>query len=80
MRTITVKLPTGLATRLEARVRRRGAALSDVVRQALEDYLDREGDAAPGSCLERVADLAGSLAGPSDLASNRRHLRGYGRS
>lgn len=80
MRTITVKLPRGLAARLQARVKKRGIALSAIVRQALEDHLDREGEAAPGSCLERIADLAGSLAGPSDLASNRRHLRGYGRS
>jgi Arc/MetJ-type ribon-helix-helix transcriptional regulator len=80
MRTITVKLPAGLAARLRARVKRRGIVLSEVVRQALEEYLQGEGEAAPGSCLERAADLAGSLAGPSDLASNRRHLRGYGQS
>lgn len=80
MRTITVKLPTGLAARLHARVMRRGIPISEVVRRALEEYLESEGEAARGSCLERVADLAGSLTGPSDLASNRRHLRGYGRS
>ncbi len=80
MRTITVKLPAGLAARLESRVRRRGVALSTVVRRALEKHLDEEGQALPGSCLELAADLAGSLNGSADLASNPRRLRGYGRS
>jgi Arc/MetJ-type ribon-helix-helix transcriptional regulator len=80
MRTITVKLPSGLAARLDARVKRRGIALSDVVRRALERHLDEDDAGPPGSCLELAADLAGSLSGPSDLASSARHLRGYGRS
>jgi hypothetical protein len=80
MRTITVKLPSGLAARLEARVRRRGIPLSAVVRRALEHHLDAEGDTSPGSCLELAADLAGSLNAPADLASNPRRFRGYGRS
>jgi Arc/MetJ-type ribon-helix-helix transcriptional regulator len=80
MRTITVKLPRGLAARLDNRVRRRGIALSEVVRQALERHLDDDDKTQPGSCLELAADLAGSLSGPSDLSSSSRHLRGYGRS
>jgi Arc/MetJ-type ribon-helix-helix transcriptional regulator len=80
MRTITVKLPSGLAARLDARVKRRGIALSDVVRQALERHLDDADEGHPGSCLELAADLAGSLRGRADLASNPKHLRGYGRS
>jgi Arc/MetJ-type ribon-helix-helix transcriptional regulator len=80
MRTITIKLPAGLATRLDARVKRRGIPLSAIVRQALESHLDQEGDRSTGSCLELAADLAGSLSGPPDLAANPRRLRGYGRS
>jgi Arc/MetJ-type ribon-helix-helix transcriptional regulator len=79
MRTITVKLPRGLAARLDARVKRRGVGLSEIVRRALERHLD-EDEGQPGSCLELAVDLAGSLSGPPDLASSPRHLRGYGRS
>lgn len=78
-RTISLKLPDALAARLRGMVRRRGQTQSEIVREALQTHLD--GDSAPaGSCLELAADLAGSLSGPPDLSSSRRHLRGYGRS
>lgn len=80
MRTITVKLPGRLESRLREVVVRRRSTRSAVVREALEAHLGEDA-AAPsrGSCLELAADLAGSLAGPSDLSSNPRRLRGYGR-
>ena len=79
MRTITLKLPDGLAARVSAAVRRRGVSTSALVREALEDRLDRERVDHAGSCLELAADLRGLLAGPSDLSSNAKHLRRYGR-
>lgn len=79
MRTITLKLPDGLAARVSATVRRRGVSTSALVREALEDRLSRENGDRPGSCLDLAGDLRGALAGPPDLSSNRRHLRGYGR-
>ena len=79
MRTITLKLPDGLATRLSATVRRRGVSTSALVREALEDCLGDESEEHAGSCLELASDLRGLLDGPSDLSSNPRHLKGYGR-
>ena len=81
MRTVTIKLPDGLAARLEGLVRRRSTTRSAVVREAVESLLSREGsDADAGSCLDLARDLAGSLAGgPKDLSSNKKHLRGFGR-
>jgi hypothetical protein len=77
MRTITVKLPDGLARRLGQAVVRRRATQSEVIRQALEAHL---AEPSLGSCLELVGDLAGSLrGGPPDLSSNKRHLKGFGR-
>ena len=78
-RTITLKLPDALAARLRAVVQRRSRTQSEIVREALERHLDGE---APfvGSCLDLARDLAGSLSGPADLSTSRRHLRGYGRS
>ena len=77
MRTVTIKLPDGLALRLEQTVARRGATQSEVIREALEAHL-----AAPsaGSCLELVGDLAGSVRGGApDLSSSKRRLKGFGR-
>ena len=79
MRTITVKLPETLAARLQLTVRKRGRTQSAVVREALEAYLDQSSAAGAGSGLDLVRDLAGSVEGPPDLSTSRRHLRGYGR-
>jgi len=79
MRTITLKLPDGLAARVTARARRRGVSASAIVREALEERLSREADDQAGSCLELARDLRGSLGGPADLSSNPGHLKSYGR-
>ena len=79
MPTITVKVPRPLAERLTRTVVRRRSTRSAVVREALEAHLAAEGGATEGSCFDLTSDLAGSVSGPSDLSSNRRRLRGYGR-
>lgn len=78
MRTIAVKLAE-LATRLHVMARKRGTTQSALVREALEAHLRQGMEGGPRSCLDSVWDLAGSVAGPADLSSNRRRLRAYGR-
>jgi predicted transcriptional regulator len=79
MRTITLKLPDGLAARVSATVRRRGVSTSALVREAIEDRLRSEKRSGAGVCLDLAGDLAGIVEGPADLSSNGRHLKGYGR-
>jgi Arc/MetJ-type ribon-helix-helix transcriptional regulator len=79
MPTITVKVPLPLAQRLTRTVVRRRSTRSAVVREALEAHLAADGSSMDGSCFDLASDLAGSVRGPSDLSSNRRRLRGYGR-
>lgn len=79
MRTITLKLPDGLAARVSATVRRRGVSTSALVREALEERLGREHRGRSGTCLDLARDLVGVVEGPADLSSSRRHLKGYGR-
>jgi hypothetical protein len=38
-----------------------------------------EGHAAAGSVLDLAGDVVGSVAGPRDLGSNPKHLRGFGK-
>lgn len=80
MRSISVKLPDSLAERLDVLVRRRSRSRSSVVRQVLEAHLEEteQGGASKGSCLDLARDLAGSVAGATDLSHARRHLKGYG--
>lgn len=77
MKTMSLKLPDEIDARLEARSRRLGKSKSAVTREALSAFL--EGDGGSGaSCLDLVRDLVGAVSGPPDLASNKKHLRGYG--
>jgi Arc/MetJ-type ribon-helix-helix transcriptional regulator len=79
MPTITVKVSRSLAERLTRTVVRRRSTRSAVVREALEAHLAAEVGAKEGSCFDLTSDLAGSVRGPSDLSSNRRRLKAYGR-
>jgi hypothetical protein len=80
MKTLSLKVPDGLAARLGAVARKRRTSKSVLVREALEAYLVRGVSAQPGSFLDLAQDLAGCLdGGPGDLAHNKKHLEGYGR-
>ena len=50
-----------------------------LIRDALEAYLQTDGTERPESALSQVADLAGRLSGPEDLAVNKDYLRNFGR-
>jgi predicted DNA-binding protein len=78
MRTISLKVSDAIDARLEARARGLGKTKSELTREALARFL--EASPAPDvSCLDLVRDLVGVVRGPGDLASNKKHLRGYGR-
>lgn len=78
-RTLTVKIPRPLAARLSARVRKRQTTQSALVREALEGYLAADATCRSDSFLSLASDIVGSVSGPVDLSSNRKHRRGYGR-
>ena len=78
MRSISLKLPDAVDARLEARARDSGRTKSEITREALVRFLDGE-PASGTSSLDLVRDLVGSVRGPGDLASNKKHLTGYGR-
>ncbi len=79
MRTVSLKLPEALHDELASVARRRGTSKSDLVRAALLAYLN--GETAPNgrSALELVENLAGCVAGPHDLSTSKKHMRGFGR-
>jgi hypothetical protein len=78
MRTISLKLPDAVDDRLEARAKGLGRTKSEITREALIRFLEESG-ASSESCLDLVRDLVGTVRGPGDLASNKKHMRGYGR-
>jgi hypothetical protein len=78
MKTVSLKLPADVDTRLEARARALGKTKSALTREALSAFLDG-GKQSGTSCLDLVRDLVGVARGPGDLASSKKHMHGYGR-
>ena len=70
---LTLRLPGPLNEKLEHSARRLKRKRSDVVRLALEQFLDTEPETRP---IERVRDLLGKVeSGVPDLGQNHReHL------
>ena len=69
-RQLTMRLPADLAAKLERSARRLKRKRSEVVRQALEHFLDTQPDVRP---IERVRDLLGDVAsGRPDLGQRHR--------
>jgi metal-responsive CopG/Arc/MetJ family transcriptional regulator len=80
MKVLSVKVPEMLERKLAAFVKRRGAAKSDVVREALEQYLGKTERAHRGSVLELAGELVGCVKdAPQDLSTNSRHLADFGK-
>ena len=79
MTTISVKVPVPLAARLAAAAAHRRVKKSRLLRDALEAALDGRRTRRPRSFAAIAGDLVGCVTGPTDLSSNPRHLRGFGR-
>ena len=78
MKTISLKVDASVDEKLAALARRQGASKSEVIREAIDAFLQESAGSRAKSCLELAKDLAGSVEGPSDLSSNAAHLEGFG--
>jgi len=79
MKTISLKLDDKTAAQLAATAKRTGTTKSHLTREALASFLHGSNLKHGVSCLDMVKDLVGAVRGPGDLASNKKHLRRYGR-
>lgn len=80
MKTISLKLPDDLERKLNATVKQRGIAKSDVVREALAQYLADTQSSRGGSLLALAGDLAGCVDDLApDTSTNPRYLDDFGR-
>jgi Arc/MetJ-type ribon-helix-helix transcriptional regulator len=75
MRTVSFKLPEDLDDALNELARTRRLSRSALVREALESL--KKGKRRSVTAL--AGELVGCVDGPSDLATNRKHMSGYGR-
>jgi len=75
---ITVRIPESLRTRLRHQCRARGQTLSELVRVALENYLDKKKGRRSSYELAEQAGIIGCAPGlPKDLSTNPRYFSIY---
>ena len=80
MNTITVKIPEDLDAKLEVEADSRRVSKSEVVREALIAALDRSSTREAPSAYNAMKGACGIVDdGPTDLSTNKKHLRGYGK-
>jgi hypothetical protein len=84
MSTLTIELPDDLAARLEAASAQAHVPPAQLVRATLEKALPAYTSNWPAdgpSLYERMKDAIGCIdSGVTDLATNPKHMEGYGRS
>jgi hypothetical protein len=78
MKTIFLKLTEALLRKLEQSARNQGQSKSEVIRLALEQYLNGARPVRPGSALEAVLPWVGCVHGPGDLSTNPKYMEGFG--
>jgi len=78
MDTLTLKIPDVLKEKLKTYSRRVGLNKSEIVRNALLEYFNRDGLEKQGTFYDLAKDLAGSVKNSSDLSTNKNYLSGYG--
>ena len=81
---ITIRIPEELGGRLRHRSRTNGQTESDLVRDALENYLGHSSREWSAFELAEEAGLIGCIprgrrSPPKDLSTNRRHFKGFGK-
>ncbi len=78
---ITVRVPQALTARLRNRSRAQGTTESDLVREALENYLGHSDGARSAYELAEETGIIGSARNaPRDLSTNSRYLKGFGKA
>ncbi len=78
---ITVRVPEELTSRLRNRSKARGTTESELIREALENYLGQPGAERSAYELARETGIIGAdKNAPTDLSTNKRHFKGFGKS
>jgi len=78
MTVVTCKLPKKLAAKLERVAKDERRSKQAVLREAVEQRLKTSRAISCGSAYDLVKHLIGTLEGPSDLATNPDHMKGFG--
>jgi predicted transcriptional regulator len=78
MRTLSLKLPPKLDAKLTLAAQRNHSTKSEVVRRALEAYLNNREQTQEESFLDLAEGLIGCVEGPEDLSQNPEYMKHFG--
>ena len=78
MTVVTCKLPKKLAAKLERVAKEESTSKQALLREAIEQRLRAKRVPRSGSAYDLIKHIVGTLEGPSDLATNPEHMRGFG--
>lgn len=79
MQAISLRLPDPLFFDLMAQVKATAQTQTELVREAISEYLKRKAQPKKISAAEAGARWRGiGKGGPSDLSSNPKHMEGFG--
>lgn len=77
---ISVRIPAALARQLKKQAGLKGRPESELVRQALQDYLGRNTSIRSAYDIAKEIGLIGcARGGPRDLSTNPKYFEGFGR-
>jgi metal-responsive CopG/Arc/MetJ family transcriptional regulator len=80
MERINVRVDPRLKQQLEAEAREKGVRPSDIVRQALQEHIQKQPPRESAYDLAKRLGILGSAKGlPADLSTNPAHMEGFGR-
>jgi len=79
MDTMTLKIPDVIKEKLKNFSKKKGVSKSEIVRNALIEYLDNDDVIKKGTFMDLAMDLAGSVDEKQDLSINKKYLKEYGK-
>ena len=78
MDTLTCKIPGIMKEKLKTYSRHKGVSRSEIVRNALLEFFDRDELEKQGTFYDLAKDLSESVKGSSDLSTNKEYFSEYG--
>ena len=77
---LSVRLPHSLRQRIDALSESTGKTESEIAREALEEYLDRNSSSPTAYDVALKAGWIGCFdSGVGDLSTNPKHMKGFGK-
>ncbi|HET6568022.1 MAG TPA: hypothetical protein VFG50_08655 [Rhodothermales bacterium] len=75
-----MKLTPEEKQKIKSLAEQKGTSAKEAVMRLVDDALSQERvDVQPGSFLDGIEELVGSVEGPPDLSTNPMHMQGFGR-